>query len=152
MQESDYTSDEKATFDLLTLNALFDRFLFSQNSNSASKYITSTTSGKSNLRHNFSFRGRFLTLPENGFITDVDPQKHTTVPSLCFLIRHPSSFSKATIKLIFDLGLKRDLTKYTPAQHHIAQRQPASTDPDVAVSLREGGVKPEDVDVVIQSI
>jgi hypothetical protein len=27
MQESDYTSDEKATFDLLTLNALFDRFL-----------------------------------------------------------------------------------------------------------------------------
>jgi glyoxylase-like metal-dependent hydrolase (beta-lactamase superfamily II) len=54
--------------------------------------------------------------------------------------------------LVFDLGLKRDFSGYTAAQqHHISRRQPTSTSPDTAESLRNGGVKPEDIEVVVLS-
>jgi glyoxylase-like metal-dependent hydrolase (beta-lactamase superfamily II) len=97
-----------------------------------------------------ALEGGSLTLPESLFITDADPQKRTTVPSLCFLIRH-TSYNK-TINVVFDLGLKRDFSKYTKSQqHHIAQRQPTSTSPGAAECLRNGGVQPEDVDVVVLS-
>lgn len=96
-----------------------------------------------------------LTLPEKLFVTDADPDKRSTVPSLSFLIQHPSpspnSDSKPT-KLVFDLGLKRDFTGYREAQqHHISQRQPTVVSPDAAESLQKGGLKPEDVDIVILS-
>jgi glyoxylase-like metal-dependent hydrolase (beta-lactamase superfamily II) len=83
-----------------------------------------------------------LTLPEHLFVTDADPGKRSTVPSLSFLIQHPSPSprrSDSHVNLVFDLGIKRDLSGYTPAQRaHIAQRQPTVTDPDCAVSLRFG--------------
>ncbi|KAI4632150.1 uncharacterized protein J4E87_001621 [Alternaria ethzedia] len=87
-----------------------------------------------------------LTLPERLFVTDADPEKRATVPSLSFLIRHGAS------NLVFDLGLKRDFSGYREAQqHHIAQRQPTSVSPDAAESLRKGGLDPKDVDVVMLS-
>jgi glyoxylase-like metal-dependent hydrolase (beta-lactamase superfamily II) len=87
-----------------------------------------------------------LTLPERLFVTDADPERRATVPSLAFLIRHGSS------NLVFDLGLKRDFSGYREAQqHHIAQRQPTSVKPDAAESLRRGGVDPKDIDVVMLS-
>ncbi|KAI4926264.1 hypothetical protein J4E85_006556 [Alternaria conjuncta] len=87
-----------------------------------------------------------LTLPERLFVTDADPERRATVPSLSFLIRHGAS------NLVFDLGLKRDFSGYREAQqHHIAQRQPTSVSPDAADSLRRGGLDPKDVDVVILS-
>ncbi|KAI1343127.1 hypothetical protein F5Y15DRAFT_277862 [Xylariaceae sp. FL0016] len=99
-----------------------------------------------------------LTLPERLFVTDADPEKRSTVPSLSFLIRHPStspsSPERDTTNLIFDLGIKRDPGGYTPAQQdHVAQRQPVITDPDCAASLRKGaGVDPSrDVDLIILS-
>jgi glyoxylase-like metal-dependent hydrolase (beta-lactamase superfamily II) len=99
-----------------------------------------------------ALEGGSLTLPESLFITDADPQKRTTVPSLCFLIRHTSPESSKTTNLVFDLGLKRDFSKYTETQqHHIAQRQPTSTSPDAGESLRSGGVNPEEVGVVVLS-
>ncbi|OIW29035.1 hypothetical protein CONLIGDRAFT_715454 [Coniochaeta ligniaria NRRL 30616] len=87
-----------------------------------------------------------LTLPENLFVTDADPTKRATVPSLSFLIQHPSPPSSrpgnsttTTTNLLFDLGIKRDLTSYAPAQAaHIAQRHPIIVDPDCAASLRNG--------------
>jgi glyoxylase-like metal-dependent hydrolase (beta-lactamase superfamily II) len=93
-----------------------------------------------------------LTLPESLFITDADPEKRATVPSLSFLIQHPSGEGKVT-KLVFDLGLKRDLSKYPPAQQaHIANRQPTILHPDCADSLRTGGLDPaKDIDIVILS-
>lgn len=107
-----------------------------------------------------------LTLPERLFVTDADPEKRSTVPSLSFLIQHPSpsparAGSEAT-NLVFDLGVKRDLTGYPPAQQaHIAQRQPTITDPDCAASLRHGSAQEKkdgvlldpakDVDIVILS-
>ncbi|OCL05537.1 hypothetical protein AOQ84DRAFT_298755 [Glonium stellatum] len=95
-----------------------------------------------------------LTLPEHLFITDADPSKRTTVPSLSFLIQHPSPRrpDRTTTKLLFDLGLKRDLSGYrTLQQQHIAQRQPISTSPDAAASLRAGGLDPADIDLVMLS-
>lgn len=96
-----------------------------------------------------------LTLPESLFITNADPSKRATVPSLSFLIRHPSpgGNGRPTTNLVFDLGLKRDLSGYPPAQQaHIANRQPTILNPDCADSLRAGGLNPaHDVDIVLLS-
>lgn len=74
------------------------------------------------------------------------------MPSLCFLVRHKSKSGNAT-NVVFDLGLKKQLHGYAPAQqHHITQRQPVSVEPDTADSLRSGGINPaNDIDVVILS-
>ncbi len=89
-----------------------------------------------------------LTLPERLFVTDADPEKRATVPSLSFLIQHPSpspsgagNSNNDITRLVFDLGIKRDPSGYTAAQGaHIAQRQPVTTNPDCADSLRKGSV------------
>lgn len=96
-----------------------------------------------------ALNGGYLTLPERLFVTDADPEKRATVPSLAFLIQHPRTKSN----LVFDLGLKRDLTGYAPAQQaHISNRQPTTLHPDVADSLHEGGLEPaEDIDTVVLS-
>lgn len=99
-----------------------------------------------------------LTLPEALFVTDAEPGKRATVPSLAFLIQHPSSppgrpQSEVT-NLVFDLGIKRDLSGYAPPQEaHIKDRQPIITDPDCAASLRRGdNLDPStDVDLVLLS-
>lgn len=99
-----------------------------------------------------ALEGGHLTLPEHLFITNADPHTRKTVPSLCFLIQHPSTPTKPQQTLLFDLGLKRDLTAYTPAQQlHVAQRQPIIVSPDVADSLRAGGLEPDEIDTVIHS-
>ncbi|KAL1610114.1 hypothetical protein SLS60_001779 [Paraconiothyrium brasiliense] len=106
-----------------------------------------------------ALEGGHLTLPESLFVTPADPEKRSTVPSLSFLIQHPPSIQTLSqdpksqpTKLIFDLGLKRDLSGYREAQqHHIAQRQPTTVSPDVAESLQKGGVSPQDIDVVVLS-
>jgi glyoxylase-like metal-dependent hydrolase (beta-lactamase superfamily II) len=94
-----------------------------------------------------------LTLPEKLFVTDADPERRATVPSLAFLIQHPSHTDSSKIEnIVFDLGLKRDFAGYREAQqHHIAQRQPTTVSPDAADSLRKGGLDPKDVDTVILS-
>ena len=95
-----------------------------------------------------------LTLPEHLFVTDADPEKRVTVPSLAFLIKHPSkSTPSQPATILFDLGLKRDLSAYPKAMHaHIAKRQPCSASPDAAASLRAANLDPEsDIDYVILS-
>ncbi|MCJ1301829.1 hypothetical protein MMC08_004630 [Hypocenomyce scalaris] len=96
----------------------------------------------------------WLTLPERLFVTNADPEKLVFTPSLSFLISHPSpNSSKQTTNLVFDLSLKQNLSNYPPAMHaHIANRQPITTTPDVATSLRAGGIDPTtDIDTVILS-
>lgn len=91
-----------------------------------------------------------LTLPEKLFVTDADPDKRATVPTLSFLIQHPTP--SGTSNLVFDLGLKRDFEGYRDAQqHHISQRQPTIVSPDAADSLRKGGLEPSKIDTVILS-
>ena len=97
-----------------------------------------------------------LTLPERLFVTNADPEKRATVPSMAFFIRHPSSSGssgKNNTTMVFDLGMKRDPTKFPPAlQAHIAARQPTVLHPDVADSLRAGGLDPaSDIDIVMLS-
>ncbi|KAK5655098.1 hypothetical protein OQA88_5997 [Cercophora sp. LCS_1] len=97
-----------------------------------------------------------LTLPERLFVTDADPDKRATVPSLSFLIQHPSlspTSPDRRTNIIFDLGVKRDLNGYTPSQRaHIAQRQPVIVTPDCADGLRNGNLDPTtSIDYVILS-
>ncbi|KAF2006085.1 Metallo-hydrolase/oxidoreductase [Amniculicola lignicola CBS 123094] len=99
-----------------------------------------------------ALEGGHLTLPEYLFVTDADPNKRSTVPSLCFLIQHPSTNGSKPTNLVFDLGLKRDFSGYREAQqHHIDQRQPTVVSPDVTESLKNGGLDAESVDVVVVS-
>jgi glyoxylase-like metal-dependent hydrolase (beta-lactamase superfamily II) len=92
-----------------------------------------------------------LTLPEKFFITPNDPDAKFAVPSLCFLVQHISPEGKIT-RIVFDLGLRRDLTKYPESlQKHCAGRQPMSTDPDVVKSLAKGGLTVDDIDYVLLS-
>lgn len=90
-----------------------------------------------------------ITLPERLFVTDADPGLRVTVPSLSFLIQHqPSSLTaQKTTRIVFDLGVKRDLTGYREMQlAHVAQRQPIITNPDCADSLRKGNTDSRDLD------
>lgn len=102
-----------------------------------------------------ALEGGQLTLPEKLFVTDADPDKRATVPSLCFLIQHPSAGAngRKTTNLIFDLGIKRDLKGYPPSMAtHISNRQPVVTSPDTADSLKKGGLDPAtDIDYVMLS-
>ncbi|KAI1347839.1 hypothetical protein F5Y01DRAFT_307252 [Xylaria sp. FL0043] len=83
-----------------------------------------------------------ITIPEYLFVAGADPEVRTTVPSLSFLIQHPSTPASRNgniTNLVFDLGVKRDLEGYAIAQQpHIAARQPIITHPDCSASLREG--------------
>lgn len=79
----------------------------------------------------------YLSLPEHMFVNDADPVKKILVPSLSFLIRHPSP-DGSVANLVFDLGMKRDL-EYSPAQkQRLDVWEPISTDTDCAKSLRYG--------------
>lgn len=93
-----------------------------------------------------------LSLPETQFISPASETKKLTVPSLSFLITHSQKSSGKTTRILFDLGLRRDVLRYpTQIQQHIKNRQPLSTSPDVVSSLSIGGLKPDDIDYVIYS-
>ncbi|KAK4185882.1 beta-lactamase-like protein [Podospora australis] len=92
-----------------------------------------------------------FSLPEEQFVFPFSPGSRRTVPSLCFLIQHSTTESQTT-RIVFDLGLRRDLSRYSaPIQQHLATRQPLDTHPDVVTSLRRGGLGPEDINFVIYS-
>lgn len=93
-----------------------------------------------------------LTLPEKHFVYPASDEARSTVPSLAFLIQHENIETGKKTRIVFDLGLRRNLEKYSePIQRHAATRQPISTDPDVITSLRAGGFTPDDIDYVIYS-
>ena len=94
--------------------------------------------------------GGTITLPERFFISPSDPEARRTVPSLCFLVQHKSDTK--TTRIVFDLGLRRDLTAYPPPlQKHCESRQPMTTEPDVVACLAQGGLSSDDIDLVILS-
>ena len=97
--------------------------------------------------------GGSLTLPEIAFVQPCDdPDGRRTVPSLAFLVQHQDIASNKKTRVVFDLGLKRDTSGYCEAiRKHCRDRQPLTTEPDVAASLRAGGLQPEDIDIVILS-
>ncbi|KAH8692215.1 beta-lactamase-like protein [Talaromyces proteolyticus] len=91
----------------------------------------------------------FLTLPEHFFCADQDDKSvRNTVPSMSFLLHHPRTGSN----IVFDLGLRRNLDDYPRNIHpHLRTRQPIHTAPDAGESLKKGGLKPSNIDIVILS-
>ncbi|KAF5714320.1 metallo-hydrolase oxidoreductase [Fusarium mundagurra] len=93
-----------------------------------------------------------FTLPEYQFISPCEDGARKMVPSLCFLIQHQSPVTNKTTRIVFDLGLRRDVNRYAePIRKHTETRQPMTTDPDVVKSLKRGGLTPDDIDYVMYS-
>ena len=93
-----------------------------------------------------------FTLPEYQFVHPVSRHARKSVPSLAFLIQHRNASTGSVTRVVFDLGLRRDVKRYAePIQKHIETRQPLTTDPDVTKSLAKGGLRPSDIDFVIYS-
>lgn len=93
-----------------------------------------------------------FTLPEYQFVHPVSKEARKTVPSLAFLIQHRNPTDGKVTRIVFDLGLRRDIKRYPlPIQKHVETRQPLSTDPDVVKSLAKGGLTPSDIDYVLYS-
>jgi glyoxylase-like metal-dependent hydrolase (beta-lactamase superfamily II) len=87
------------------------------------------------------------------FVTDADPELTKLVPSMCFLIQHPRSGGGPPERIVFDLGIKREMDQYADGmQDHLSKRQPIINLPDTKASLEKGGLDPaKDVDFVILS-
>jgi len=93
-----------------------------------------------------------FSLPETQFVAPSSPTARKTVPSLCFLIQHADSITGKQTKIVFDLGLRRDVNRYSePIRRHVATRQPMETDQDVTKSLMQADLGPDDIDYVIYS-
>jgi hypothetical protein len=96
--------------------------------------------------------GGHFTLPEYQFVHPVSRDARKTVPSLAFLIEHRNIERGKVTRIVFDLGLRRDIKRYAPPiQKHIETRQPLTTEPDVVASLAKGGLTPDDIDYVLYS-
>ena len=101
--------------------------------------------------------GGFITLADHFFVTDPAPEAKRTVPSLTFLVKHPgtSAFGADQAKpfhLMFDLGLRRQKERYPEVlQKHLEGRAPYDLAPGVAAQLKEGGLDPGEVNLVILS-
>lgn len=93
-----------------------------------------------------------LTLDERFFISPSDHHARRTVPSLSFLVQHRDAKTDKITRLVFDLGLRRDIKLYPAVlQKHCEGRQPLSTQPDVVASLASGGLGVKDIDYVMFS-
>jgi ribonuclease BN (tRNA processing enzyme) len=93
-----------------------------------------------------------ITIPERFFVTPADPVAKRTVPSLSFLIQHQNAETGKLTRLLFDLGMRRDLALYPAAlTSHLANRGPVSTKPDAVESLAAGGLTVNDIDLVLFS-
>ncbi|KAK4938502.1 hypothetical protein LTR10_021034 [Elasticomyces elasticus] len=90
----------------------------------------------------------FLSPPAKKFLADAREGEKLTMPSLSFLIVHPSTGSK----IVFDLSIRKDLTKYHPGlQKHLATRHPLSSENDVKSALSLGHMDASEVDYVVLS-
>ena len=117
---------------------------------SSSSFTEEPKHGGTVLVHALS-AGHF-SLPEEQFVSPCTEGARKTVPSLCFLIQHRRPGSNKTTRIVFDLGLRRDVNRYSePIRQHTKTRQPMTTDPDVVKSLKRGGLTADDIDYVIYS-
>ncbi|EXJ93312.1 hypothetical protein A1O1_01704 [Capronia coronata CBS 617.96] len=100
----------------------------------------------------FALQAGHFSLPERFFVHPASTTAKRTVPSLSFLVVHQDPETNHTTRIVFDLGLRRDINRYSaPIQKHVESRQPLTTLPDVTRSLAAGGLHPADIDYVIYS-
>jgi hypothetical protein len=117
----------------------------------ATETVTETTSSPAKVTVHALSGGRF-SLPEEQFVSPSSPGARHPVPSLCFLIQHTCPTTDRTTRIVFDLGLRRDVKRYPePIQRHLTTREPYNTDPHVVKSLKAGGLTPDDIDYVVYS-
>ena len=84
--------------------------------------------------------GGYLHLPSRLFLQDADPDTAPLCPSMCWLIVHPPT----NTKLMFDLGLRKDIQNYTPGVHHRLQTVISTVvEADVFDSLAAGHLTDE---------
>ncbi|GAB7358928.1 hypothetical protein MBLNU230_g5005t1 [Neophaeotheca triangularis] len=101
--------------------------------------------------------GGFITLEDRFFVDPAEPGAKRTVPSLVFLIQHPGTTAfdsdpSKPFRLMFDLGLRSAKERYPQVlQKHIDGRSPHQLAPGVAAQLKEGGLDPVDIDMVMLS-
>lgn len=101
--------------------------------------------------------GGFITLSDHFFVHPADEGAKRTVPSLTFLINHPgnSAFNSNGSKpfhMMFDLGLRKAKERYPEVlQTHIDGRAPFRLEPGVAAQLKDGGLNPGEIDLVLLS-
>ncbi|KAF9483460.1 Metallo-hydrolase/oxidoreductase [Pholiota conissans] len=98
-----------------------------------------------------ALEGGTMSAPDELFIADAVPGHRSTIPSLCFLLQH----NKRPEKMVFDLGIDGDLSKFPPAVREevgysdtIFQLQKT---PSCIESLSKGGLSPDDIDFVCVS-
>ncbi|KAG1877304.1 hypothetical protein F4604DRAFT_670387 [Suillus subluteus] len=85
-----------------------------------------------------------LSVPWDLIVAGDRPDEPMVCPSLAFLLRH----SKSNKRVVFDLGIHRDIKEFAPAATE--QFLPDVTQ-TVAESLESGGVVPSSVDLVVLS-
>ena len=89
-----------------------------------------------------------IHLPLQLFVKGAKPDEVSVCPSLAFSIRH----SATGAHLVFDLGLRRDTTTYSPrVQGLIAKYMPQEVPQSVDESLVKGGIDPKDVQTIVLS-
>ncbi|KAI0467950.1 Metallo-hydrolase/oxidoreductase [Xylaria cf. heliscus] len=116
-----------------------------------SLFLKTTEAGLPTVKLHALSAGHF-TLPEEQFVQPASSGARKTVPSLSFLLQHKDATSGDVTRIVFDLGLRRVVERYSePIQRHLATRLPLTTDPDVVKSLRAGGLTPDDIDFVFYS-
>lgn len=99
-----------------------------------------------------ALRGGTFTLPKRLFVSGATNDEFARVPSLSFLITEDRDTNGRHKRTLFDLGLRRDTSTYTPQiQNHLRNRLPLETTPDVLQSLVDGGLKASDIDEIILS-
>ncbi|KAI1343121.1 beta-lactamase-like protein [Xylariaceae sp. FL0016] len=93
-----------------------------------------------------------FSLPEEQFVHPAVKGARRQVPSLSFLLQHNNPQNGGITRILFDLGLRRDVERYAdPIRRHVETRQPMKTLPDVVKSLEMGGLTPRDIDYVMYS-
>jgi len=88
---------------------------------------------------------------EEMFVSDPEKGHKRQLPALSFLLQH----SDSKTNILFDLGIKKDVSQYAPATRAMIDRffRPCGADPDVVRSLQESEAKlaPTDITHVILS-
>ncbi|KMP04806.1 hypothetical protein CIRG_04487 [Coccidioides immitis RMSCC 2394] len=93
--------------------------------------------------------GGYLHLPGNLFVEGASAEEILVCPSMSWLITHRPT----NTKIIFDLGLRRDIQNYTPSVYErLKTVVPVVVKEDAFDSLAKAGVDPAtDVDIVMFS-
>jgi hypothetical protein len=94
----------------------------------------------------------FLDWPDQYFVQPCLEGARTKAPSLAFLIQHHSPKTGKQTRIVFDLGIRKNIDTYPEAlKKHIANHLSVITEPDVSDSLRLGDLSPKDIDFVVLS-